>query len=82
MTVFQPKLRAALRGYSQERLLKDVGAGLTVGVVALPLAMANVAGSLLGTRMALKHGAGFVRGVFLVVVSALIGKTSYDAFLR
>jgi uncharacterized membrane protein YfcA len=50
--------------------------------MALPLAMANVAGSLLGTRMALKHGAGFVRGVFLVVVSTLICKTSYDAFLR
>jgi uncharacterized membrane protein YfcA len=50
--------------------------------LALPLAMANVAGSLLGTRMALKHGAGFVRGMFILVVSALICKTSYDAFLR
>ncbi len=50
--------------------------------LALPLALANVAGSLLGTRMALKHGAGFVRGMFIVVVTALIGKTSYDAFLR
>jgi len=50
--------------------------------LALPLAMANVAGSLLGTRMALQHGAGFVRGMFIVVVSALICKTSYDAFLH
>lgn len=50
--------------------------------MALPLAMANVAGSLLGTRMALQHGAGFVRLMFLGVVSALIVKTSYDAFLR
>jgi uncharacterized membrane protein YfcA len=49
---------------------------------ALPLAVANVAGSLLGTRLALKHGAGFVRGVFLVVVSALILKTGFDAFVR
>ena len=49
---------------------------------ALTLAVANVAGSLLGTRLALKHGAGFVRGVFVVVVGALILKTSYDAFLR
>ena len=46
------------------------------------MALANVAGSLLGTRLALKHGAGFVRGVFIVVVSALILKTGYDAFLR
>ncbi|MCA3237125.1 MAG: sulfite exporter TauE/SafE family protein [Curvibacter sp.] len=50
--------------------------------LALPLALANVAGSLLGTRLALKHGAGFVRGVFIVVVLALILKTGYDAFLR
>jgi len=41
-----------------------------------------VLGSLLGTHMALKHGAGFVRVVFIVVVSALILKTGYDAFLR
>lgn len=49
---------------------------------ALTLALANIVGSLLGTRLALKHGAGFVRGVFIVVVSALILKTGYDAFLR
>ena len=50
--------------------------------LALPMAMANVAGSLLGTRLALQHGAGFVRGMFILVVSALICKTSYDAFFR
>jgi hypothetical protein len=41
-----------------------------------------VAGSLLGTRLALKHGAGFVRAVFVLVVGALILRTGYDAFLR
>lgn len=46
------------------------------------LAVANIAGSLLGTRMALRHGAGFVRDVFILVVGALICKTGYDAFLR
>ena len=49
---------------------------------ALPLAVANVTGSLLGTRLALKHGSGFVRVAFIVVVSALILKTSYDAWIR
>ena len=49
---------------------------------ALVLAVANVAGSLLGTRLALRHGAGFVRVVFVLVVSALILRTGYDAFLR
>ena len=50
--------------------------------IAAVMAVANVIGSLLGTRLALKHGAGFVRGVFIAVVSALILKTGYDAFLR
>jgi len=48
----------------------------------LAMALANVAGSLLGTRMALKHGTGFVRVFFMLVVSALILKTGYDAFLH
>ena len=37
---FRPRLLTALEGYSRERFLKDAGAGLTVGIVALPLAMA------------------------------------------
>ena len=37
---FRPRLVDALRGYSRARLARDVGAGITVGVVALPLAMA------------------------------------------
>jgi uncharacterized membrane protein YfcA len=50
--------------------------------LALPMAVANVFGSIIGTRLALKHGASFVRSVFLVVVAGLIVKTGYDAFLR
>ncbi|HOK12940.1 MAG TPA: TSUP family transporter, partial [Ottowia sp.] len=34
--------------------------------IGLVMAAANVTGSLIGTRLALKHGAGFVRGVFIV----------------
>jgi hypothetical protein len=49
---------------------------------AAVMALANVAGSLLGTRLALKHGAGFVRSVFVLVVAALIVKTGWDAFMR
>lgn len=49
---------------------------------AVVLALANIAGSLMGTHLALKHGASFVRGVFILVVAALICKTGYDAFLR
>jgi uncharacterized membrane protein YfcA len=50
--------------------------------IAFYLAVANVLGSWLGTRMALKHGAGFVRWVFVLVVTALIAKTGWDAFIR
>ena len=50
--------------------------------LALVIALANVTGSLAGTRLALKHGAGFVRGVFIAVVSLLIAKTAWDAFGR
>ncbi len=40
MQPFRPRLLDALAAYDRHRLLADVGAGLTVGVVALPLAMA------------------------------------------
>jgi len=49
--------------------------------LALAMALANVAGSLLGTRLALRHGAGFVRKVFILVVLALILKTGWDTWL-
>ncbi|OYU44348.1 MAG: hypothetical protein CFE44_13425 [Burkholderiales bacterium PBB4] len=49
---------------------------------ALVMAVSNVVGSLIGTHLALKHGTGFVRGVFIAVVGALILKTGWDAFLR
>jgi SulP family sulfate permease len=37
---FRPRLVDALQGYTRQRFYQDVGAGITVGVVALPLAMA------------------------------------------
>jgi sulfate permease, SulP family len=37
---FRPRLVDALQGYTRQHLAKDVAAGLTVGIVALPLAMA------------------------------------------
>ena len=43
------------------------------------MAVTNVLGSLLGTRLALARGTGFVRGMFVVVVSALILKTGWAA---
>jgi MFS superfamily sulfate permease-like transporter len=37
---FRPKLLDSLKGYTREQLGTDIAAGITVGVVALPLAMA------------------------------------------
>ncbi len=50
--------------------------------LALVMALANIAGSMIGTRLALKRGAGFVRLFFIFVVSLLILKTGYDGFVR
>jgi SulP family sulfate permease len=58
----------ALEGYSQARFLKDVGAGLTVGVVALPLAMA------FATASGLKPEAGIFTAIIAgFIISALGG---------
>lgn len=45
------------------------------------MALCNLAGALIGARLALRHGAGFIRKVFLVVVSLLIMRIGYDTFL-
>lgn len=50
--------------------------------LGLLMAGCQVAGSLVGTRLAIRHGTVFVRKLFLVVVSLLVLKTSYDAFLK
>jgi len=46
--------------------------------VAAVMALCNLSGAVVGSRLALRHGAGFVRKMFLFVVSALIAKMLYD----
>jgi uncharacterized membrane protein YfcA len=50
--------------------------------LGLVMAVCQVAGSLVGTKLAIRHGSVFVRKLFLVVVSSLILKTGYDAISR
>lgn len=45
---------------------------------AVPMAACNVIGSLVGTRLAMRGGSGFVRVLFLLLLCALIGKFAYD----
>ncbi len=48
--------------------------------LGLAMMVANVAGSQFGSRLAIRHGSGFVRKAFLLVVSALILKSAWNAF--
>ena len=63
-------------------LLYLVPSGNLIWQLGLLMTAFNVTGSLLGTRLAIRHGSGFVRQMFLLVVSALILKFGYDTFLK
>ena len=85
---FRPRLFDAVRGYDRDRFLRDLGAGLTVGVVALPLAMAFAIASglppaaglwtaiIAGLLVALLGGSnvqiGGPAGAFIVIVYGII----------
>ncbi|CAM3825725.1 sulfite exporter TauE/SafE family protein [Polynucleobacter arcticus] len=46
------------------------------------LASANLIGGQIGTKIAIKHGNAFIRKGFFILVTVLIIKTFYDAFLK
>ena len=54
--------------------------GYFLPLAAFIMASANMTGSFIGTRLALRHGSGFVRRFFLAVVCALIVKFAWDSF--
>ncbi|MDB5777507.1 MAG: hypothetical protein JWP38_3640 [Herbaspirillum sp.] len=54
--------------------------GHIIWQLGLIMAVFNIVGSTVGSRLAIRHGSGFVRKLFLVVVLVLIIKTGYDAF--
>ena len=55
-------------------------AGHVLWQLGLLMAICNICGAMIGTRVALKEGSVFIRKAFLVVVGALILKTARDAF--
>ena len=67
MIDFHPKLLETLQGYNRQRFARDVGAGLTVGVVALPLAMAFAIAS------GLKPQAGLFTAIIAGLIISLLG---------
>ena len=60
--MFKPKLFTLLKGYTPATLLADSIAGVTVGVVALPLAMA----------FAIASGLPPERGIFTAIVAGFL----------
>src|SRR5437867_6052409 len=89
-----PRLFTALRGYSRTAFTADVTAGLTVGLVALPLAMAFAIASGLPPQAGLYTAivTGFIvsalggsrtqiagpTGAFVVVVAGIVAKHGVD----
>jgi SulP family sulfate permease len=85
---FRPRLVDSLRTYHRSRLVHDVGAGITVGVVALPLAMAFaiasgvkpeqglitaiVAGFLISSLGGSSVQIGGPAGAFIVIVYGIV----------
>jgi len=85
---FHPRLLDALRGYDKGRWLADVGAGVTVGIVALPLAMAFaiasglkpeaglwtaiIAGFLISALGGANAQIGGPAGAFIVIVYGIV----------
>lgn len=48
--------------------------------ISILLAIFNVAGSIIGSKMALKRGNGFIRIFFLIIVTIMIIRYGYDVF--
>jgi SulP family sulfate permease len=59
---FRPRLLDSLKGYDRTRFLADLGAGLTVGIVALPLAMA----------FAIASGVKPEQGIFTAIIAGFL----------
>ncbi|HEV2721828.1 MAG TPA: sulfate permease [Thermoanaerobaculia bacterium] len=96
--MFIPKSIVCLReGYTRERFARDLGAGVVVGIVALPLALAFA----IASGVAPEHGlytaviAGFLisalggsrvqiggpTGAFVVIVYGIVSKFGYDGLV-
>jgi SulP family sulfate permease len=92
--VFVPKIVTALKNYDREQFFGDLGAGLIVGVVALPLAIAFaiasgvtpdrglwtavIAGFLISALGGSRVQIGGPTGAFVVIVYGIVQKHGID----
>jgi SulP family sulfate permease len=93
-SIAKPKLVAALRHYDRGKALSDLTAGVTVGLVALPLALAFaissglppqagiytaiVAGGLISLLGGSQVQIGGPTGAFVVIVAGIVAKYGVD----
>ncbi|MGN1349988.1 MAG: TSUP family transporter [Anaerovoracaceae bacterium] len=84
-TVLRFDLRTATGNAKVLNLASNVAACVTfilAGAVdfryAVPSAVCNIIGSILGSQMAVRRGSGFIRPVMLCVIVLLIGKVAWD----
>ena len=94
---FRPRLLDTLQGYNSQRFLADLGAGITVGIVALPLALAFaiasgvkpeqglitaiVAGFLISALGGSQVQIGGPAGAFIVIVYGIVERYGFTNLL-
>ena len=94
---FRPYVLNSLRGYDRARFIKDLSAGATVGIVALPLAMAFgiasgakpeqgiftaiIAGFLISALGGSRVQIGGPAGAFVVIIYGIIAKYGFANLL-
>ena len=94
---FHPRLLDTLQGYNKQRFLADLGAGITVGIVALPLALAFaiasgvkpeqglitaiVAGFLISALGGSQVQIGGPAGAFIVIVYGIVERYGFTNLL-
>jgi sulfate permease, SulP family len=94
---FRPRIITAVRGYRQEDFLADASAGITVGIVALPLAMAFgiasgvkpeqgiftaiIAGFLISALGGSRVQVGGPAGAFVVLLYAIVERHGMSGLL-
>src|SRR5262245_41514599 len=97
MPRFLPQLIVSLRSYNRDLFFSDLGAGVTVGLVALPLAMAFAISSGLSPQAGIYTAifAGFATsllggsrtaiggptGAFVVVVAGIVSRHGVEGLL-
>src|SRR5580765_1649102 len=93
-SLFHPKLVECVKGYSTSQFYGDLVAGLTVGIVALPLAMAFaiasgvkpeagiftavIAGFIISGLGGTKVAIGGPTGAFIVILAGIGAKYGFD----